>query len=152
MFCNSAGPNGHKGTKTGNQDDLIKLAFEQQAKLQKEKDNLEATRQAQALKDDADAAARAALGDGANRGDGSGDGPGDRTRDGSRDSSGDGSGGKTDGDEGAGDEKNKNLLGLGDDKNNKDHASDKEKKRLQSGPLVPDTIKGIISLTAFCID
>lgn len=142
MYCNSAGPNDCKGTKTGNQDDLIKLALEQQAKLQKEQDNLEATRQAQAEKDAADAAARAALGDGANRGDGSGDGPGDRTKDGSRDRAGNGFGGKADGDEGAGDEKNINLLGVGDDKN-KDCADDKKKKRLQTGPLVPDTITGI---------
>ncbi|XP_026202907.1 immunoglobulin-like and fibronectin type III domain-containing protein 1, partial [Anabas testudineus] len=142
-----AGPNVRKGTKTGDQNDLIKLALEQQAKLQKDRDNLEASQQSQAAKDGAYAAARAAVHDGANRGDASGEGTGDGFRDGSRDQSGDGSkdmsgdgsrdrsgdgsGGKTDADEVNGDKKNRNLG---------DHATDKKKKKLQTGPLVPDTI------------
>uniref|UniRef100_A0A3Q1JY14 Uncharacterized protein n=1 Tax=Anabas testudineus TaxID=64144 RepID=A0A3Q1JY14_ANATE len=72
-------------------NDLIKLALEQQAKLQKDRDNLEASQQSQAAKDGAYAAARAAVHDGANRGDASGEGTGDGFRDGSRDQSGDGS-------------------------------------------------------------
>ncbi|XP_037639979.1 immunoglobulin-like and fibronectin type III domain-containing protein 1 [Sebastes umbrosus] len=104
-----ADPNGkgRKGTQNGDQDDLNKLALEQQAKLQKEKDDLEAARRAQAEKD------------------GAGDGG---------DGSGDGSGGKTDGDEGDGDGTNNNLLTDGDD------ADDKKKKRVRTGPLVPDTV------------
>lgn len=136
LFCNSADQNGRKSTKTGDQNDLKKLALEQQAKLQKEKENLEATRRAQAEKDGADAAARAALGDGADTKDGSRDGSGDR--------SGDGSGGKTDGHEDDGDEKNKNLLGLGGDEKHKHDTDAKKKKRLQTDLLVPDTITGII--------
>ncbi|XP_040890310.1 immunoglobulin-like and fibronectin type III domain-containing protein 1 [Toxotes jaculatrix] len=88
------GSKGRKGTKSGDEDDLIKLALEQQAKLQKEKDDLEAARRAQAEKDAANAAT---LGDG-----------------------GDGSGGKTDGDKnlpGDGDDENKK--GDGDDKKKK---------------------------------
>ncbi|XP_071351285.1 immunoglobulin-like and fibronectin type III domain-containing protein 1 [Trachinotus anak] len=148
------GRKGRKGTKTGDQDDLAKLALEQQAKLQREKDDLEAARRAQAEKDAADAAARAALGDGGDgsgdgsgvgSGDGSGVGSGDGSGDGSGvgfgDGSGDGSGGKTDGDEGDGNGKNKNLLGDGDDENKEGDADDKRKKRLRSGPLVPDTVK-----------
>ncbi|XP_067442775.1 immunoglobulin-like and fibronectin type III domain-containing protein 1 isoform X1 [Thunnus thynnus] len=118
---------GRKGTQTGDQDDLIKLALEQQAKLQQQKDDLEAARRAQAEKDAADAAAKAALGDG---GDGSGDGFGDGF--------GDGSGGKKDGED-----KNKNLLADGDDDNKgkteNDDADDK-KKRVRTGPLLPDTV------------
>uniref|UniRef100_UPI0037E99726 immunoglobulin-like and fibronectin type III domain-containing protein 1 n=1 Tax=Semicossyphus pulcher TaxID=241346 RepID=UPI0037E99726 len=90
-----ADPNGSKGrkaTETGDQDDLTKLALEQQAKLQREKDNLKVAQAG----DDA-----AAEGDG----------------------SGDGTGGKTD----------------GDDENKKDGADDK-KKRLRTGPLVPDSV------------
>ncbi|XP_070693468.1 immunoglobulin-like and fibronectin type III domain-containing protein 1 [Pempheris klunzingeri] len=126
-----ADPNGRKGrksTQTGDQDDLTKLALEQQAKLQKEKDDLDAARRQQAEKDAADAAAKAALGDG---GDGR-DGSGDRSGDGFRD--------KTDGEEGDGDGKNKNLLTEGDDENKKDDADDKKKKRSRTGPLVPDTV------------
>ncbi|XP_035858475.1 immunoglobulin-like and fibronectin type III domain-containing protein 1 [Sander lucioperca] len=112
-----ADPNGkgRKGTQTGNQDDLIKLALEQQAKLQKQKDALEAARRAQSEKDAADA----------------GDG---------RDGSGDGTGGKTDGDEGDGDGTHKNLLTDGDDGNKRDDANDKKNKRVRTGPLVPDTV------------
>ncbi|XP_044076743.1 immunoglobulin-like and fibronectin type III domain-containing protein 1 [Siniperca chuatsi] len=121
-----ADPNGKgcKGSKTGDQDDLTKLALEQQAKLQKEKDDLEAARRAQAEKD-------AALGDG---GDGSGDGSGGKT-DGNKTD-----GNKTDGKKGDGEDKNKNLLTDGDDENKKDHTDDKKKKRLRTGPLVPNTV------------
>ena len=125
FFCNSADPDGRKlrkSTKSGEQDDLTKLALEQQAKLQKDKAHLEAVRQAQADKDAADAAARAALGD-------------------ERDGSGDKSDEKTDGDEGDG-KGNKNLLGDGDDENKKGDADDQKKKRLRTGPLVPDTVVG----------
>ncbi|XP_078139501.1 immunoglobulin-like and fibronectin type III domain-containing protein 1 [Centroberyx gerrardi] len=117
---------GRKATTAGDQDDLATLALEQQAKLQKQKDDLEAARRAQAEKDAADAAARAATGDG-------GDG---------RDSSGDGSGGKADGDGGGGEDKNKNLLADGDDEDKKqgDDEKDKKKKRVRTGPLVPDTV------------
>ncbi|XP_070850153.1 immunoglobulin-like and fibronectin type III domain-containing protein 1 [Chaetodon trifascialis] len=133
-----ADPNGRKGrmgTQTGNQDDLTKLALDQQAKLQKEKDDLDAARRAQAEKDAADAAARAAMGDGGDGRDGSGDGTGD----GSGDGTDDGSGVKTEGDEGDGDGKNKNLLTDGEDKDKNDD-TDKKKKRLRTGPLVPDTV------------
>ncbi|GLD62998.1 immunoglobulin-like and fibronectin type III domain-containing protein 1 [Lates japonicus] len=126
-----ADPEGRKRrkvTKTRDQDDLTKLASEEQANLQNEEDDMEAARRAQAEKDAADAAAKAALGDG---GDGSGDGSGDR--------SGDGSGGKTDGDKGDGDDKNKSLLGDGDDESKKGDADDKKKKRLRTGPSVADT-------------
>ncbi|TDH13742.1 hypothetical protein EPR50_G00036110 [Perca flavescens] len=123
-----ADPNGkgRKGTQTGNQDDLIKLALEQQAKLQKQKDNLEAARRAQSEKDAANA------GDGR---DGSGDGTGGKT--------GGKTEGKTDGDEGDGDGTNKNLLtdgDDGDDGNKGDDAEDKKNKRVRTGPLVPDTV------------
>uniref|UniRef100_A0A665TL57 Immunoglobulin like and fibronectin type III domain containing 1, tandem duplicate 2 n=1 Tax=Echeneis naucrates TaxID=173247 RepID=A0A665TL57_ECHNA len=70
---------GHKGATTGDQDDLAKLALGQQAKLQREKDDLEAARRAQAEKDAADAAARAAHGDGDDR---SGDTAGHESGDG----------------------------------------------------------------------
>ncbi|XP_034545040.1 immunoglobulin-like and fibronectin type III domain-containing protein 1 [Notolabrus celidotus] len=106
-----ADPNGSKGlksNKTGDQDDLTKLAMEQQAKLQKEKEDLEAARRAQA-----DAAAQASQGDG---GDGSGN--------------------------------NKDLTD-GDDKDKTDGA-EKKKRRLQTGPLVPDTAMGKIN--ALCED
>ncbi|KAG7494799.1 immunoglobulin-like and fibronectin type III domain-containing protein 1 [Solea senegalensis] len=106
----------HKGTKTGDQNDLNKLELEQQAMLQKEKDRLEAARKAQAEKDAADAAARAALGDGSS----------------------DGSGGKTDGDKGDG-ENNKNLLGDGGHESKKGDEDDKKKKRIRSGPSIPHT-------------
>ncbi|CAK6972950.1 immunoglobulin-like and fibronectin type III domain-containing protein 1%2C partial [Scomber scombrus] len=131
------GSKNRKGAQTGDQDDLIKLALEQQAKLQKEKDDLEAARRAQAEKDAADAAARAALGDG---GDGSGIGSGDGSGIGSGFGSGDGSGGRRDGDEGDGKDKNKNLLTDGDDdKKGEEDDADKKKRRAGAGSLVPDT-------------
>ncbi|KAK2861784.1 hypothetical protein Q5P01_001317 [Channa striata] len=104
-------PNGHKGrkgTKTGDQDALINLALEQQAKLRKEKDHLEAAKYAQ--KNAADGAARAALGEGACRRDGSND--------------------KMDGHEGDGIKEN-NVLGVGDNKKN--DTDEKTKKELQTG-------------------
>ncbi|AWP02431.1 putative immunoglobulin-like and fibronectin type III domain-containing protein 1 isoform 3 [Scophthalmus maximus] len=106
------GSKGHKGINSSDRDDLTKLALEQQAKLQREKDKLEASRHAQAEEDAADAAAGAALGDG----------------------------GKSDGDEGVGDNKYENLLEDGDGENRKDDVDDKKKKRLRTGPLVPDTV------------
>ena len=139
VHFNSADPDhskGRKGTQTGDQDDLIKLALEQQAKLQQQKDDLEAARRAQAEKDAADAAAKAALGDG---GDGSGHGSGDGFGDGF----GDGSGGKKDGED-------KNKADGDDDNKGKtenDDADDK-KKRVRTGPLLPDTV---IGKTAYCI-
>ncbi|KAM9361800.1 immunoglobulin-like and fibronectin type III domain-containing protein 1 isoform 1-T2 [Symphorus nematophorus] len=130
-----ADPNGRKGRKgiqTGDQDDLNKLALEQQTKLQKDKDDLDAARRAQAEKDTAAAAAKASLGDGGDGTDG---------RDGSGDGSGDGSLGRTDGDGGDGDDKNKNLLTDGDGENKTDDGDDKKKKqRSRTGPLVPDTV------------
>ncbi|XP_042349992.1 immunoglobulin-like and fibronectin type III domain-containing protein 1, partial [Plectropomus leopardus] len=117
------------------EDDLIKLALEQQAKLQKEKDNLDAARRAQAEKD-------AALGGG---GDGSGGktdgdkGDGDKG-DGVKGDGDKGDGDKGDGDKGDGDGKNKNLLMDGDDGNKDDDNADKKKKRVRDGPLVPDTV------------
>lgn len=136
---NSADPNGkgRKGTQTGNQDDLIKLALEQQAKLQKQKDALEAARRAQSEKDAADA------GDGRDgSGDGTGGGTGGKT--GSK------TGSKTDGDEGDGDGTHKNLLTDGDDGNKRDDANDKKNKRVRTGPLVPDTVIG--KILALCED
>ncbi|XP_032369255.1 immunoglobulin-like and fibronectin type III domain-containing protein 1 [Etheostoma spectabile] len=111
-----ADPNGkgRKNTQTGNQDDLIKLALEQQAKLQKQKDSLDAATGAQSEKD-------------------AGDG---------RDGSGDGTGGKSGGDEDNGDGTNKNLLTDGDDGNKRDGADDEKNKRVRTGPLVPDTVIG----------
>ncbi|XP_041639537.1 immunoglobulin-like and fibronectin type III domain-containing protein 1 [Cheilinus undulatus] len=111
---------GRKGDQTGNQDDLAKLALEQQSKLQKEKEDLEAARRAQAGK-----------GDGK---DGSGDGTGK--------GSGDGSAGKTDGDQADGDSNNKKNLTDGDDQHKEggDGADDNKKKRSRTGPLVPDTV------------
>nr|XP_046241212.1 immunoglobulin-like and fibronectin type III domain-containing protein 1 [Scatophagus argus] len=138
-----ADPSGRKGrkvTQTGNQDDLTKLALEQMAKIQKEKDDLDAARRAQAEKDVEDAAAKAALEDGGDGGDGGdgkdGDGAGDEIGDRIDDRA----GGKTDGDKSGGDGKNKNLLVDEDDENKKDAADDKKKKRLRAGPLVPDTV------------
>ncbi|KAK2915362.1 hypothetical protein Q8A73_005956 [Channa argus] len=108
-----ADPNGHKVTKTGDQDDLINLEMEQQAKLRKENDYLEAAKLAQDEKDVADAAARAARKKGADRRDGSSD--------------------KADGDEGGGIKK-KNLLGVGDNRNDTDEM---KKKLLQTSPKGP---------------
>ncbi|XP_029286583.1 immunoglobulin-like and fibronectin type III domain-containing protein 1 [Cottoperca gobio] len=51
------------------------------------------------------------------------------------DGSGDGSGGKTDGDG-----TNNNLPTGGDDENKGDDGDDKKKKRVRTGPLVPDTV------------
>lgn len=142
VCSNSADPNGRKGrkgTQTGNQDYQAKLALEQQAKLQKEKDDLDAARRALAEKEAADAAAKVALGHGGDGRDGSGDG----TSDGTGDETGDGTGDGTDGDEGDEGGKNKKLLTDGDDENKKD-ADDKKKRRLRTGPLVPDTVIGKI--------
>lgn len=97
-------------------DDMSKLSLDNQLKIQKEKDDLDAARRAQEEKDARDAAAKAALQDG-------------------RDGSGDGN----DGDDEDG--KNKNLLTDGEDKND-DGDADGKKKRSRTGPLVPDTIIG----------
>lgn len=120
----SADPNsgkGHKTTTVGGDDDLARLALEQQAKLQKEKEDSEAARRAQAEQD----AARA---DG---GDGMGDG---------RDGYGDGGDG--------GDGADKADGADGDDENNKDGGDGGDgrdkKKRVRTGPLVPDTVIGKI--------
>lgn len=146
VFPNPVDTNGHKvhkGIKSADQDDLIKLALEQQAKLQKEKDDLEAAQRAQAKKDAADAAARAELGGVTDGRDGSGEGSGDGYSNGSGDGPVDGSGSgprvMADGDESEG-EKN-NFLGVDDDKN-KDDADEKKKKRLRAVPLVPDMVTG----------
>ena len=80
--------------------------MEQQAKLQKQKDDLEAARRAQAEKDAADK-----------------------------------TGGDDDGD-GDGDGKNKNLLTDGSDENKGNDGDDTKKKRVRTGPLVPDTVIG----------
>ncbi|XP_069004871.1 immunoglobulin-like and fibronectin type III domain-containing protein 1 [Embiotoca jacksoni] len=126
------GRKGHKGSKTSNDDDLSKLASEQKAKLQKEKDDSEAAKRAQGEKDAADAAAKAGLGDKGDGDKGDGDkGDGDK-----------GDGDKGDGDKGDGDGNNKNLLGHGNDKDTTDDGDDKKKKKSRTGPLVPDTLIG----------
>ncbi|XP_056157233.1 immunoglobulin-like and fibronectin type III domain-containing protein 1 [Lampris incognitus] len=157
-------------------EDLAKLAMEQRAKLQRGKDNLEAVRRAQAEKDAAEAAARAARGD--DIGNGSGNGSGDVSGNGSGDESGggvygdggdgedknkkdgpgrgihgdggdgkdgnkkDGSGGGVHGDGGAGEDRDKKDGADVDDEANQqgNDERDKNKKRMRTGPLVPDTV------------
>lgn len=146
VYSNSADPNGRKnrkGTKTGKQDDRDKLAPEQQAKLQKEKDDLDAARRALAERDAADGAAKDALRKERDERDGSGDGTMDGTGKGTGDGAGDWSGGITEGEEGDEGGMNKNLFRDDDDANKKD-ADDKKRRRLRPGPLVPDTVTGKI--------
>ncbi|XP_076003216.1 immunoglobulin-like and fibronectin type III domain-containing protein 1 [Genypterus blacodes] len=101
------------------EDDLAKLALEQQVKPQ-ENEDLEA-----AEEDAAEATpspAKPAPGDG-------GDGKGDSKADGEGD--GNASGGKTD----------KDMKdGEGDNKKEEDDATNQKKKRLRAGPLVPETV------------
>lgn len=150
VYSNSADPNGRKnrkGTKTGKQDYQNKLALEQQAKLQKEKDDLEAAKRALAERDAADAAAKDALMKEGDVRDGTGEGTMDGTVKGTGDGAGDWSGGITDGKEGDEGGMNKNLFRDDDDANKKD-ADDKKRRRLRTGPLVPDTVKGKINTTS----
>lgn len=112
--------------------------MEQQAKLQKEEDDLDAARRALDERDAADAAAKDALSKEGDREDGSGDGTMDRTGKGTGDGTGNWSGGITEGEEGDEGGMNKNVFRDDDDANKKD-ADDKKRRRLRT-----DTVTGKI--------
>lgn len=96
--------------------------MEEQAKLQEQKDVLEAVRRAQIGGGIANTTSKALLRDGSDK-----EG---------------GSGGKTDGDDSDSEGNDNTLLGESDDVNKEDEANEKKNCRQRADPLVPDTSLG----------